>query len=505
MVAIYARQSILKPDSLSIEQQIEACKKHLNENESFTIYKDSGYSGKNTHRPDYERMVDNIKNGLISKVIVYRLDRITRSVLDFYDMKKTFDDNEVSFVSISEQFDTSSVMGNAMLTILVAFAQMERENIISRVRDNYKQRAEQGFYTSGPAPYGFQLAQTTLNGKKTSMLSPVETEIAIVKKLFDMYAYDEMTSLNKLSLWLNDQEIWTRKQKPWVSSTVANILLNPIYVKADADIYTYLHDVKGATINDDVSNYIGVNGCYVYKPGTSDKKRTKLNYLENACVTLALHEGIIDSHTWLKCQKRMSKNTSFKRNGQGSHSWLSGIMKCAYCGFAIIAVHHKDIDRTYINCGGKKRKVCEGRKRSIQVIEIENIVTPLLLERIRYIRDIELKEIRQDSRRVNEAKIEIVKIDKRIKNLIESLAEMSGAAFKMVSQALNEENEKREKLVKELEDALIEQQQQDHSAIDFDDCLNNWDSYDIEKKKNIARIFIKAVFVSDDEIIPVFK
>lgn len=505
MVAIYARQSILKPDSLSIEQQIDACKKYLHENESFTVYKDLGYSGKNTQRPDYEKMIDNIKHGLINKVVVYRLDRITRSVLDFYDMKKIFDDNKVSFISISEQFDTSSVMGNAMLTILVAFAQMERENIISRVRDNYKQRAEQGFYTSGPAPYGFKLIETALNGKKTSMLSPVETEIDIVKKLFEMYAYDEMTSLNKLSLWLNDQEIWTRKGKPWVSSTVANMLLNPVYVKADADIYTYLHDIKGATINDDISDYMGVNGCYVYKPGTSDKKRTKLNYLQNACVTLALHEGIIDSHTWLKCQERLSKNTSIKRNGQGSHSWLSGIMKCAYCGYAIIAVHHKDIDRTYINCGGKKRRVCSGRKRSIQIKEIEDIVKPLLLERIRYIRDIEATEIRQDSRKVNEAKIKLVEIDERIKNLVEGLAKMSGAAVEIVNQALNKEYEQRKKVVVELEDAMMEQQKQDHSIVDFDDCLNNWDSFDMEKRKNIARIFIKEVIVSDDEIIPVFK
>ncbi len=465
MVAIYARQSILKPDSLSIEQQIDACKKHLQENEAFNIYKDSGYSGKNTDRPDYKRMISDIERGLINKVIVYRLDRITRSVLDFYDMKKRFDDFKVSFVSISEQFDTSSAMGNAMLTILVAFAEMERENIISRVRDNYKQRAEQGFYTSGPAPYGFRLAETTLHGKKTSMLSPVDMEIDIVKKLFEMYAYDEMASLNKLSLWLNDQEIWTRNGKPWVSSTVAKIFLNPVYVRADADIYTYLHDIKGAAMNNDVTDYIGVNGCYVYKPNTSDKKRTKLNHLENACVTLALHEGVIDSHTWLKCQERLSKNTSIRRNGQGSHSWLSGIMKCGYCGYAIIPVYHKDIDRAYINCGGKKRHICKGRKKSIQVKEIEEIVRPLLLERIKYIRDIEATEIRQDSRRVNEAKIKLVEINRRIDNLVESLAEMSGGAVEVVNKAINKEYEQRERILKELKKAMLEQNKEL--------CINN--------------------------------
>ncbi len=122
-----------------------------------------------------------------------------------------------------------------------------------------------------------------------------------------------------------------------------------------------------------------------------------------------------------------------------------------------------------------------------------------------YIRDIEATEIRQDSRKVNEAKIKLVEINRRIYNLVESLAEMSGGAIEVVNKVINKEYEQREKILKELENAMLEQKAQDRSSVDFDDFIDNWDTFDIEKKKGIARIFIKSVIVTDDEIVPVFK
>lgn len=507
MVAIYARQSIYKEDSLSIEGQIEQCKKRLNDTEPYAIYQDPGYSGKDTKRPDYERMVGDIEKGIISKIIVYKLDRITRSILDFGDMMKMFEKYKITFSSVTESFDTGTDIGKAMLYIIAIFAEMERKNIVRRVTDNYYQRAKQGFYLSGPAPYGFKKVDTIHLGKKTGTFIPNEEQMKIVVELFNQYANDETTSLNKLSRWLNENKFWTTMGKPWTSSAISKVLANPVYVKANADIYTYLHDIKGAKMNNDVSDFKGTNGCYVYAPQTpkGQGKKAKFTDLSKSFVTIALHEGIIDPYTWLKCQDRLDKNKPLKRSGKGSHSWLSGLMKCGYCGYAIMAVRHNPTEKTYINCGGRKRNICQGRKRTIQIFEIEEIVEPLLMERLRQIKEIESTEIKQDSRKVNEAKIELVKIDQRIGMLTERLIEMSGASIKVIDQAINKECEKREKLVHELEKAMEEQRQQDYSRIDFDDCINNWSSYDIEKKKSIARIFIANVIITDDEIVPTFK
>lgn len=108
--AIYARQSIDKKDSISIESQIEFCKYELRGGKC-REYQDKGYSGKNTNRPQFQMLVEDIKRGLIAKVVVYKLDRISRSILDFANMMALFQEYNVEFISSTEKFDTSTPMG----------------------------------------------------------------------------------------------------------------------------------------------------------------------------------------------------------------------------------------------------------------------------------------------------------------------------------------------------------------------------------------------------------
>ena len=158
--AIYARQSVDKKDSISIESQIEFCKYEL-KGGNCKEYTDKGYSGKNTDRPKFQELVRDIKRGLIAKVVVYKLDRISRSILDFANMMELFQQYDVEFVSSTEKFDTSTPMGRAMLNICIVFAQLERETIQKRVTDAYYSRSQRGFKMGGKAPYGFH----TENGR----------------------------------------------------------------------------------------------------------------------------------------------------------------------------------------------------------------------------------------------------------------------------------------------------------------------------------------------------
>ena len=125
-MAIYGRQSVDKKDSISIESQIEFCQYEL-KGESYRAYTDKGFSGKNTDRPKFQELIRNIEQGLISTVIVYKLDRISRSIIDFAKMMELFQRYNVEFVSATEKFDTSTPMGRAMLNICIVFAQLERE------------------------------------------------------------------------------------------------------------------------------------------------------------------------------------------------------------------------------------------------------------------------------------------------------------------------------------------------------------------------------------------
>ena len=140
--AVYARQSLDKKDSLSIEAQIDGGKACAGG--EVEVYADKGYSGKNTDRPGLQRLKADMEVGKIKRVIVYRLDRISRNIADFYQLFKIMEEHNVEFTSISENFETSTPMGRAMMGILVIFAQMERDITIQRIRSGMENARAKG-------------------------------------------------------------------------------------------------------------------------------------------------------------------------------------------------------------------------------------------------------------------------------------------------------------------------------------------------------------------------
>ena len=185
MDAIYARQSVDRADSISIESQVDFCR-YETRGEAYRTYIDRGYSGKNTERPGFQAMMSDVESGRIRKVIVYKLDRISRSILDFSAMMERFEKYRVEFVSTTEKFDTSSPVGRAMLNICIVFAQLERETIQKRVSDAYFSRSQKGFYMGGRIPYGYRLVPTTIGGVKTSMYEIVPEEAAVIRLMFEL-------------------------------------------------------------------------------------------------------------------------------------------------------------------------------------------------------------------------------------------------------------------------------------------------------------------------------
>ena len=153
--AIYTRQSVDRIDSISVESQVEFCKREVVES-NYAVYTDKGYSGKNVERPAFQDLMKDIEAGKIGRVIVYRLDRISRSVLDFANVIDVFQKHKVEFVSTMEKFDTGTPIGKAMLMIVMIFAQLERETIQQRVTDAYHSRSKRGFYMGGRIPYGYK-------------------------------------------------------------------------------------------------------------------------------------------------------------------------------------------------------------------------------------------------------------------------------------------------------------------------------------------------------------
>jgi DNA invertase Pin-like site-specific DNA recombinase len=503
MKAIYVRQSVDKKDSISIESQIEKCKSELNDNEEYKVYSDKGFSGKNTDRPMFIQMFKDIQQGLIDKVIVYKVDRISRAIVDFGAMMEKFKKYNVEFVSFSEKFDTTSPIGMAMLNIIMVFAQLERETIQQRIKDNYYERGKQGYYLGGAAPYGFIKIATQLKGKKTYTYNNDPIKMPIVKWIYNIYTTTDI-SINKIAKTLNEKSLKTNNNNIWSSVAISRILKNPSYVKANADVYLYLKN-RGATMNNDVTDYIGTNGCYLYAPrqGVTTGRFTDLT---KSFVTLGMHQGSIEASTWLKAQDKMKNNKQIKNSKHGTHSWLSGLMKCGYCGMAITVVPNSR-KHNYINCDGRKLHICYGRKKVIHLEDIENNVEKALLQHIQdyynKIKNININDtsININTAKENEFKIQLVQIDQKISNLINAIAESNDTTVSYINKSISDLDIKRKTIVNQIESYKKAQIKNEKiNSLNLIECINDWGKYDIQKRKIIAQTFIEKVTISDNNI-----
>lgn len=498
MIAIYARQSLNKADSISIEGQIEICKKEFASNEKYNIYSDKGFSGKDIDRPSFKKMMDDIRNNIVHKVIVYRLDRISRSTLDFANIMDIFKEYNVEFISSTEKFDTSTPIGRAMLSIVMTFAQLERETIQQRISDNYYIRGSKGFYLGGQPPYGYTKEKTTIEGKKTSVLVPLEPNASHVKKMYKLYSQTNM-SLGQISKYLNDNNILSPTGKHWDSAKISRILKNPVYVKSDVDVYSYYKE-NGAIITNEIQDFIGTNGCYLF--GKRKLNERKFTNVKNHTLVIAPHKGLVDSNVWLLCQYKLDKNKQIKNSGKGKYSWLSGLTKCGHCHYAMTVVV-SDGKYKYLKCRGKYNyHICDGHDRVIKVEDIEEIVQQKLLKKIDQhkiqVSKLEIQEV-EDNYLTNKLKIDLVEIDNKIENLINQLAEGNATITKYINQKINELDNRKNKILEEIKSAAINSS----PTIKYQDIFDKakeWNNISLEEKKEICSYYIDKIFIKEDSI-----
>ena len=202
---IYSRKSKFTGKGESIENQIELCRQyiamHFGEDaaENVLVYEDEGFSGGNLERPQFKKMMKDSQKIAFAAIVVYRLDRISRNIGDFAKLIEDLGDRHIDFISIREQFDTSSPMGRAMMYIASVFSQLERETIAERIRDNMHELSKTGRWLGGTTPTGYaseSVKSITVAGKtkKVCKLKLLPDEAEIIYKIFDLYErYDSLT------------------------------------------------------------------------------------------------------------------------------------------------------------------------------------------------------------------------------------------------------------------------------------------------------------------------
>ena len=225
-VAIYIRVSTthqIDKDSLPMQRQdLAAYAKLILHSENYVVFEDAGYSGKNMDRPRFQEMMTQVRQGLFSHILVWKIDRISRNLLDFATMYAELKELGVVFVSKNEQFDTSTAMGEAMLKIILVFAELERNMTSERVTATMISRASNGQWNGGRIPYGYSYDAETM----TFSINPDEASIA--QNIFSLYL--ELKSLVEVVKVFNERNYRTRAGKVWSANAMRLILLNPWYV-----------------------------------------------------------------------------------------------------------------------------------------------------------------------------------------------------------------------------------------------------------------------------------
>ena len=494
--AIYTRQSVDKMDSISIESQLEYCK-YETRGSPYKSYSDKGYSGKNTNRPAFEEMLEDIKQGKISRVIVYKLDRISRSILDFANMMEVFAEHNVEFVSSTERFDTSTPIGRAMLNICIVFAQLERETIQKRVADAYYSRSKRGFYMGGRIPYGFEKVKTEIDGIKTSKYVPIPDEAEQIRIMYSLYA-DENNSLGDIIAYFNKNGIKHLRGGMWSAGRISEILRNPIYVMADADVYDFFKS-QGANIINPVSDYTGYNACYLYQ-GTVSKTRKQLDLTDKEIV-LAPHQGIIPSGDWLKCRIRCLNNRQSTKTCKATTSWLAGKVKCGKCGYGLTIVKANTKWHRYFVCAAAlatKKENCQGTGGTIYADVLEDYMLNAIRNKLSEFKTLSQKKKKQINPKINKNKIRISEIENEINDLLSKVVGANAVLMQYVNERVEGLDTERKKLQEENISLTCNQDKQNFDVISSH--VQDWDNIGFKDKQSVVNALIKVIHIADGKI-----
>lgn len=485
-IAIYSRKSVYIEGSISIETQINMCKEYMLKKFpdcTFEVFEDEGFSGGNTNRPAFQKMLRLAELKQIDIVVCYKIDRIARNTLDFLNILEMFKENNVELISITEGFDPNTQMGKVMLTLLASFAEMERANIQQRVKDSMFSLAQKGNWTGGTPPIGFKAGE---NGG-------IELENPnLILDVFNM----------KFNKYKNSDIIKHIKEKynhTFVNNTLANTLRKPLYVKSSKEVSIYLRS-KGYEILREENN---INSYYTYRNNNKDY----------AIVSNGI-EGLIEPDVWIAVNKIMDNVLPGKTNRFSEKFWLTKTLKCKYCGKTYCG-QTKHSKRKYQTKDGEikvyesiyeyymcrdllngKLKICENNrriKRTTLEAKVEKIIYKFKDKK--YFKEAYKTNYVDTTEELTELKTTLNKLDKNIDNLTDKLSMLSNEAsiviINKIEALVDEKKIIKDKIIK-LELNSLNNSNRNSNFI-YQDILKFDRNLSVDMKRNLAMNIFKEI------------
>jgi site-specific DNA recombinase len=431
-----------KLEAFCLSQEWEIVKKYI----------DDGYSAKDLNRPNFIEMMDEVRRGGIDVLLVYRLDRLTRSVLDLYEILNTLDENNCKFKSATEVYDTTNAMGRLFITLVAAIAQWERENTGERVRLGMEKKTKLGMWKGGAPPYGYIY--------KEDKLLIDDNKAEVVNKIFEMVRTQGFYTIAKKLTKMGYQ---TQNNGDWHVDTIRGIANNPIYA-----------------------------GYLTFNANKNDYKKSP----REQTLFEGLHERIIPREEFWDIQDILDKRRGSGGKRETSNYYFSSILKCARCGSSMSG--HKagngGKEKTY-RCSGKKA----GKNCTSHIILEKNLVKTIFSNFDKLVEDIGLTS---DVTDVPKVKIDsIVQELNSINKLLSKQKNMYENDIIDIDELIKKTEELRAR-EKELNNELKSYQQTKNESINFliENIFSIWNhADDFERKQMITTIFTQIVLDTRDE------
>jgi DNA invertase Pin-like site-specific DNA recombinase len=469
--AIYTRKSTtmgLEQEFNSLDAQREACEAYVRSQAGAgwqgvdAHYDDGGFTGANIDRPAFQRLLADIDADRIDVVVVYKLDRVSRSLLDFATVMKRLNDAGVSFVSVTQNFSTTDAVGRMTLNLLATFAEFEREQIAERTRDKMAASRRRGKWTGGPVPLGY-----SVSNKK---LVVDELEVVAVREVFDLYL--EQRSVIAVAGILNKRGRTTKRHlatsgrmregRPWSKTDVARVLKSAVY----AGYISY-----GAELHE------------------------------------GEHQPIVDRETF----QAVGALLASAGGGNGTRYrnpdyLLGGLLFCSHCGSALTAASTTKGSREYryyrcVKRDKQGRAACPTKQVSAPRIEqfvaerlrdaiAEADLAGALVAGVNERLDGKRRELEIEHRRLPS---EIASLSAEGKRLVDKVGEVAPGAQRLLDKKLEEVGTQLQRLERRLADAERELAALDATQVEakwIGQCLRDFDAvYDVMTSENRSRLF----------------
>ena len=353
-VAIYCRVSTTEQaeEGYSIDEQNIKIREYCERegHEIYNLYEDRGISGKNiTNRPGIKQLLQDATENKFDLVIVWKLNRISRKLLDILNIVELLNKHNIAFRSLTENFETETPSGKLQLNIMGAIGEFERETIAENVKMGLLARAKEGRWNGGVV-LGYDLVELNNEGKKrkNTVLKINEKEANTVRRIFELYSqgHGYKAVVNRI----NKEGHKTKRNGEFAVSTVKEILQNPVYIGKIR---------------------------YNVRQDWSKKRRNNIN--ANPILSDGIHEPIIDVETWNKVQVILKERSKKHNKIYDSEFPLTGILRCPVCGAGMTisrsTAKRKDGTRRineYYSCGNWKNKgtaVCNSNSIRVEVAD----------------------------------------------------------------------------------------------------------------------------------------